>query len=408
MRSVRYLAAEIRRLAEEERRMAFIAGPRQVGKTTLARRLLEAAGCSGLYFNWDVEPHRRAILKDPVGFWRNAAGDRRDPLIALDEIHKYPRWKRFLKGLFDAVSKEARFLVTGSGRLDLYQKGGDSLFGRYGLYRLHPFTVGERIGSDPSRDPDEIFSTGVERRPPASAGEALEAIDRFTGFPEPLFAADEARLVRWRRARHAQVLREDLRDLTRIRDIGLIDALVELLPERVGSPLSLNALREDLGVAFGTVQGWIAALERLYYVFEIRPFAGKLVRTLRREGKVYLFDGGVIEAPGPRFENLVALHLRKACDWWTDMGRGVFDLHYVRDKEKREVDFLVTRNRKPYLLAETKLRKEGTSPDLLYFAERMNPKFAFQLARAADADSFSRASGGITHLAAARFLAVLP
>lgn len=314
---MRSLTAELLRFLSEEKKMAFIAGPRQVGKTTLAKHILSRAGKDGGYFNWDVESHRKAILKDPESFWAGAGR------IVLDEIHKYPRWKRFLKGLHDATTPGVEVIVTGSGRLDVYQRGGDSLFGRYGLYRLHPFTLGELL--DPGRDPlppAEFWRRVIESEPVAGAEEALERLERFTGFPEPLFAAAETRLRRWRRSRKHLVLREDLRDLTRIRDVGLLEAMVELLPERVGSPLSLNALSEDLGVAYGTVRCWAQTLARLYYLFEIRPYAGKLARTLRREAKAYLFDGSEIASPGPRFENLAALHLRKLCDAWNDRGLG--------------------------------------------------------------------------------------
>lgn len=167
----------------------------------------------------------------------------------------------------------------------------------------------------------------------------------------------------------------------RIREIGLVDHLVELLPDRVGSPLSVNALREDLGVAFETAKAWLATLGRLYYAFELRPFAGKLARTLRREAKVYLFDFTEIDDPGARFENLVALHLTKLVDAWNDRGHGDFALWYVRDKERREVDFLVTERRRPYLLVETKLADDRVSPALRYFRDRLKPRHAVQLMR---------------------------
>ncbi len=394
----------------QERKMAFVAGPRQVGKTTLARTLLNETGSGQGYFNWDIEPHRRAIIRSPVDFWAAAALNTTDPHIVLDEIHKYPRWKRFLKGLYDASAESVRMIVTGSGRLDIYQRGGDSLLGRYNLYRLHPFTVGEllKTNRDSLRPPEKALRKILSDAPPAGAKEALESIEKFTGFPEPLFAASTSRLQRWRTARHHLVLREDLRDLTRIRELGLIESLVSILPDRVGSPLSLNALREDLGVAFGSVRDWVLALGRLYYLFEIRPYAGNLARTLRREAKVYLFDGSDIEQEGARFENLVALHLLKACDAWTDMGFGEFTLHYVRDKEKRKADFLIVRNRKPWLLIEAKQSSLNSAPALSYFHARLKSSYAFQVVRDIPAAFLSRRVGGVTVVSAARFLACLP
>lgn len=410
METERYLASELGRLLREEGKMGFVSGPRQVGKTTLVRHLLRKSGCAGGYFSWDIEAHRKAIVRDPEGFWKPSVSSDRQPVVALDEIHKYPRWKRFLKGLFDAAGQEVKILVTGSGRLDVYQRGGDSLLGRYGLYRLHPFSVGELLAAKPGNapGPEEALVEKLTGHPVSGAEQALSTLERFTGFPEPLFVAREERLRRWRRARHNLVLREDLRDLTRIREIGLIETLVELVPERVGAPLSLNALREDLGVAYGTVKGWVEALERLYYFFEIRPYAGKLARTLRREAKVYLFDWTSIETEDLRFENVVAWHLHKACDYWNDLGKGDFKLHYVRDKEKREVDFLVTKDKKPYLLAEAKLSTQETAPALRYFAEKLKPPHVFQVARQGHADALSKRTGGIWHVSAVRFLAALP
>ena len=341
---MRYIAQPVAE-ALADRKMAFIAGPRQVGKTTFARSLLQAPAAA--YFTWDLETHRRRIMHSPGDFWSPAAGQR----IVLDEIHKYPRWKRLLKGLYDTRRDDVEIIVTGSGRLDVYQKGGDSLLGRFVLNRLHPFSVGELLanGQQLLLSPEHFIARLGQQERIAGSTEAMERIDRFTGFPEPLFAGSMDKLRSWRRTRRELVLREDLRDLTRIRELGLIDQLAELLPERIGSPLSVNALREDLGVAFDTAKGWLETLQRLYYLFELRPYAGKLARTLRREAKVYLFDHTLIENEGARFENLVALHFRKLVDAWNDRGAGDFSLCYVRDKERREVDFLITHGRKPWL-----------------------------------------------------------
>lgn len=405
---MRYLTRELERFLAEERKMALVAGPRQVGKTTLAKQLLSSAGQESKYFNWDIESHRKAILKDPETFW-SAFGPEprgRSPRIALDEIHKYPRWKRFLKGLYDSVGAKAEIVATGSGRLDVYQRGGDSLFGRSGLYRLHPFTLGELLASDrrAGPGPDGFWSELLGSGAAAGAEGALGDLERLTGFPEPLFAGTDRRLRRWRRARRQLVLREDLRDLSRVRDLGLVEALVALLPERIGAPLSLNALSEELGVAYGSVRVWIETLARLYFLFVVRPYAGRLARTLRKEAKVYLFDFSEIEAPGPRFENLVALHVLKLCDAWNDWGHGDFELRYVRDKEKREVDFLVTESGKPYLLLEAKHSGLGFSPSLMYFSERLKPDHAVQLARQAPPDLARKGPSGALLVSASRFL----
>lgn len=403
---MRYLKPLIERLAITKHKMALISGPRQVGKTTLARSFLEAREA---YFNWDIEEDRQAILKSPGRFWQHRGAT---PVgrIVLDEIHKYPRWKRFLKGLYDDVGRDLEILVTGSGRLDVYQKGGDSLLGRYGLCRLHPFSVGEMIRPDRQsvRPPEECLATITENEAPVEAKGFFDLVKRFSGFPEPLFGGSEEDLVLWRRAHRQLVVREDLRDLTRIREVGLIDQLISLLPRRIGSPLSINSLRKALNVSFGAVQGWLATLERLYFLFEIRPYAKRLARALRREGKVYLFDGTSIEDEGARFENLVALHLKKACDAWSDWGFGDFDLHYVRDKEKREVDFLVVRNQQPYLLVECKRSEDDPFPPLRYFRERLKVPHAFQVIEKFSASLSKCPREGIILCSADRFLGGLP
>lgn len=405
---MRYLTAELTRCLARERKMIFISGPRQVGKTTLARSLLAKGAVTSGYFNWDIDAHRKAILKNPDGFWlsQGLTLPKNRVRLVLDEIHKYPRWKRFLKGLYDAHGRELEILVTGSGRLDVYQRGGDSLFGRYALYRLHPFTLGEFLKRDRAGvfSPSAFWNALTETSPPNGAEDGLKKLERFTGFPEPLFAGSPRRMLRWSRSHRDRIIREDLRDLTRIRELGLIESLAELLPGRVGSPLSLNSLREDLNVAFETVQTWIQALDRLYYLFEIRPFAGTLAGALRREAKVYLFDFTVIENAGARFENLVALHLKKLTDAWNDWGFGDFDMHYVRNKQKKEVDFLLTDRKKPYALVEAKLSDREADPSLRYFEERLKPRYAVQVIRES---SLPRRQGRILLVPAAHFLSLI-
>ncbi len=407
---MRYLTAEIERLLAEERKMSLIAGPRQVGKTTLAKHLLTRSKQTSAYFNWDIAADRQLILKHPDDFWMRKEALTKPPLrLALDEIHKFPRWKRFLKGLYDAHRDNLQILVTGSGKLDVYQRGGDSLFGRYHLYHLHPFTVGELLSPDRSfvSTPDSFVEQILDSESTSAHTEALEAIERFTGFPEPLFAESEARLRRWARSHEQLIIREELRDLTRIRELGLIESLVSLLPERIGSLLSVNALRENLQVRFETVQNWLASLERLFFLFTIRPYAGKLARTLRREEKVYLFDFTAIRDSAARFENLVALHVLKLCHLWTESGHGDFQLFYVRDREKREVDFLITEHRRPFALIEAKLTASEVDSSLRYFTERLKPKYSIQIVRTPDRFKNAFETHGILLTPASQALAVM-
>ena len=407
---MRYLTNEIERLLNEEHKMAFISGPRQVGITTLAKHILKNLSHDSVYFNWDIVSDRRLIMQHPDDFWaRKGQSGKKPVIIVLDEIHKFPRWKRFLKGLYDEHRDNIDILITGSGKLDVYQKGGDSLFGRYQLYHLLPFTLGEMLSFDRSfvSSPDDFMKNISDAENSSASEEALQMLESFTGFPEPLFAESQTRLRRWSHSHEQLIIREDLRDLTRIRELGLIEALVNLLPERIGSPLSINALREDLGVRFETVQNWLAALSRLYFLFTIRPYSGKLVRTLRREEKAYLYDYTPIRESGPRFENLVALHLYKLCHLWTDFGHGTYELFYVRDREKREVDFLITERKKPFALIEAKLCASEIDPSLRYFKERLKPKYTIQIVR--HPEQFNKAiySNGILLAPATQALAIM-
>ncbi|MBI4212607.1 MAG: ATP-binding protein [Deltaproteobacteria bacterium] len=400
---MRYILHDLEVLLDKEKKMAFVAGPRQVGKTTLAQAMLKATSSQEGYFNWDIDDHRRAILKDTQLFWQSVSP--RIKCLVFDEIHKYPRWKKFLKGFYDAHRNDIEIIVTGSGRLDVYQRGGDSLFGRYHQYRLFPYSVGELVFKEKSpRSPEEAMAFLLESYEPSSAS-AFEQLWNFNGFPEPLFQANKRALGRWQNDHHHLILREDLRDLTQIRELGLVENLIALLPERVGSPLSVNSLRENLEVNFKTVQNWLMNLDRLYYLFFLRPYTGKLARTLKREEKVYFYDWSELHDEGKRFENLVALHLLKTCAYWTDAGYGQFSLHYVRDKEKREVDFLICKQHMPFALIEAKYAADNIDSSLPYFKDRLKPKFAFQVIGSGKEPDFLKRSGDIYLCAAPRFLA---
>lgn len=393
-------------------RMAFVVGPRQVGKTTLARRLLRERGSSDLYRNWDDLGWRRAVTRDPYGFidaYRPKAGTGK-PLIALDEIHRFPGWKRYLKGLWDTRQDRVDVIVTGSGRLDVYQKGGDSLLGRYHQYRLHPLSLREVV--DPSH-PATDYEPGqtLERlihaagAPPRRVRDTFEALLRWGGFPEPFVKQDPRQLRRWHRERRDLVVREDLRDLSRIQLLSHVEELVELLVLRAGGILSYNALREDLQVALDSVRLWVGYLERLYFVYRVRPYAARLPRALRREPKVYLWDWSEIADPGVRFENMVASHLLKWCHFSEDWGHQPLELHFVRDKEKREVDFLITKEKRPWLLAEVKLSRTAPGSAIHYFADKLGVKHKFLVV----AEHQQPGSAGDVHvLDAPSFLACLP
>ena len=361
---------------KEFRQMAFLSGPRQVGKTTLS---LEASSTIPLhfYFNWDNDDHRVLIIQGPQAVAEKASLDLLQkgplPIIVFDEIHKYRKWKRFLKGFFDTYEKKCRIVVTGSARLDVYKRGDDSLMGRYFLYRVHPLTVREII--DPSLPLQEI-------QPPSPIDAAdHEALLQFGGFPEPYLKRSRTFFNHWRRLRFEQLLREDLRDLSRIQELSEIQLLAEILQEESSHALNYAVLATKIKVSAPTLQRWIDLLKKLYFCFTIQPWSKNLSRSLIKEPKIYLWNHALVEDRGARLENLVASHLYKAVQFWTDCGFGEYELYYLRDKEKREVDFLVTKNRKPWFLVETKTSgNHGLSRWLYYFQEKLQAQHAFQLA----------------------------
>lgn len=354
----RYLQPALAEFAFSDGKMAFVSGPRQCGKTTLARNLLrEREG--GRYRNWDDVEFRRAWAKSPKS--AVPSGKETRPLLVLDEIHKDRRWKSALKGVYDTLEAPCDILVTGSARLSIYHKGGDSLLGRYRHFRLHPFSLREFLTPAPS-SPDTLLERLFQGETEASGGNALADFLKLGPFPEPLLSGSERKARIWRRHRRELIIREDLRDLSRIPDLARIEMMAALLPERVGSPLSLNALREILEVSYDAVKRWLRHLEDLYYLFPVRPYHRSIPRALKKEAKVYFWDFAEVDGEGARFENLMAAHLLKACHFWTDTGEGTFDLWYLRDKAKREIDFLVTRDGRPWLPVEAKRRETTPSP----------------------------------------------
>jgi uncharacterized protein len=364
-------------IIEQDKKMAFVSGPRQVGKTTLARQYQTQFG-QGLYLNWDIPNHQKRILTDPLFFEK----ENRDPenpfLVVLDEIHKYARWKNFLKGSYDQGKDDFRFLITGSGRLELFKKGGDSLLGRYFSVPLFPLGIGELKGKLTTL---QNFKTMLDSPPSVSAEgrEWYSHLFRFSGFPEPFTRGTSNFYNRWFAERKTLLLREDIRDASAIRDISLLEHLAHLIPDRVGNPLSLNALKIDVGVAFETIRNWILLLEQFFYLFRLAPFTVRLTRTLKKENKAYLYDWAEIENEGLRFENLVAMHLLKAVRLWKAMGDGDLRLHFLRDKEKREVDFVLSEKGNPLCLVECKATEERLAPNLLHFQKKLSVPTAVQV-----------------------------
>lgn len=384
---MRSIAPSIERDLKDK--FVFIAGPRQVGKTHLAQEIQRKLG--GKYYNWDLAEDRTKIL---------TKGFLHDHFAILDELHKYPRWKNFIKGIYDKFHQDLKVLVTGSARLDIYRKGGDSLFGRYFLYHLHPFSVGELEHPSVIGKPEQL----LQEDPQIANANTMENLFKWGGFPEPLFTGTQERHNRWSSQRNELLIREDLRDLTQIHLLSLVEHLMLLLPSRIGSILSVNSLKEDLQVSFNTVKAWLEILERLYVVFSLKPYSKKLHRSVHKERKLYLWDWSQVKDEGARFENFVASHLRKAVHLWRDLGMGNFDLWILRDRDRREVDFCITQDHQPWLLVETKLAETIPSETLIYFSKRLNVP-ALQLIKTPDVDKHE---GGVRVLSANRWLAKLP
>ena len=347
----RYLRSQVE--ADLVRKMVFVAGPRQVGKTTLG---LSLPGAREGYLNWDIAMHRERILRRelPTG-----------SLWFFDEIHKYRSWRNYLKGLWDGRPANLQILVTGSARLGWYRYSGDSLQGRYHLLRLHPLSVAE-LAVDSKEDFAQLLNLG--------------------GFPEPFFSGSEVEARRWSREYRNLLVREEITALERIQDLGNLELLVLRLPDLVGSLLSLNALREDLQVSHKTVGNWVAALERLYVLFRISPFGVPTIRAIKKAQKHYLFDWSLVPDDGPRFENLVACHLLKWVHFQQDSQGRDLDLKFFRDTDGREVDFVVTDRRKPVLAVECKLSDYRPDRSLRYWKKRFPECAAWQLTGVGDRD----------------------
>ncbi|MCB1119038.1 MAG: ATP-binding protein [Chlamydiia bacterium] len=371
----RYLTEAV--LEDLEHKMVFLSGPRQVGKTTLSRELIGEHYPHAAYCNWDFKDDRKKILS---GSWDASAN-----LVIFDEIHKYRRWKNLIKGYYDKWKERFKFLVTGSARLNVFRRGGDSLQGRYHSFRLHPFSLTECFGLRIEQKPfhDLLFS----EIPPSH--EDLNLLVHYGGFPEPLIRQNERHLRRWHKEKIERLFQEDVRDLETIRDLSLMEVLSDLLPNRVGSLLSLNSLREDLEISHRSITHWMNVLEKLYYHYRIYPYVSQKIRSLKKEPKLFLWDWSEVIDEGARWENCIGSHLRKFVHYLQDYQGYQAELYFLRDRDKREIDFLVTINQKPWFACEVKLTNHNLSTHLNYFAERINIPFTYQVTLEEGVDHFS-------------------
>lgn len=363
------------------RQMVFLSGPRQTGKTTLSQ--LCATDYFSHYFNWDNVNDRELILSGIDKIAQTLQSDvltssEKMPVIILDEIHKYTDWKSFLKGAFDVIETDdkiadCKIIVTGSAKLNVFRRGGDSMMGRYFLYRIHPLSVTEIV--ERSQFEQETVS------PKAISDEAWENLLQFGGFPEPYLHANARFYQRWQKLKQEQLFEEDLREISKIYQINRIELLSQLLIRQAGNLTQYSELAKKVRVSEPTIRNWMSVLENLYYHFSISPWSENIARSLLKEPKVYLWDWSLVQDVGAKIENLVAAHLLKAVHFWTDIGLGDYQLYYLRDKEKREVDFLVTKNKKPWLMVEVKNACSGhLSPHLHHFNRQLSVPHVMQVA----------------------------
>jgi hypothetical protein len=360
----------------KNRQMFFLMGPRQVGKTTLCLHLKNIDKGDFFYMNWDNTDDREVLLKGPkaIATYLNLDKARKTPpIVIFDEIHKYRDWKLLLKGFFDTYSHsgEVRIVVTGSARLDIFKFGGDSLMGRYFRCRIHPFSVAELI-----RD---VAPEGEISLPSFLSQKKFQDLYTYGGFPEPFTQADPNFYQQWKQLKLQQLFYEDIRDLTRVQEIRQIELLAIHLQRQVGSLTNYTNLANKIRVSVETIRRWVETLHQLYYSFQIAPWSKNVTRSLLKEPKIYLWDWSLVEDEGARVENFIASQLLKACHYWIDKGLGQYDLYFLRDKEKREVDFLVTKNNQPWFLVEAKRSQGPISPYLKIFQDQTNAKHAFQI-----------------------------
>jgi len=349
----RYLDDQVH--ADLTQKMVFLTGPRQVGKTTLSQQLIQQLG--GQYLNYDVAADRANIMHQR---WSPRA-----PLLVLDEIHKMPSWKTWLKGVYDGKPSTQQLLVTGSARLDTFRQGAESLAGRFFGLRLHPISVREwceQTGATPEAALTHLLERG--------------------GFPEPCMAASNEQAERWRRQYFDGLVRDDVLEFSRVQEVGAIRMFAQMLRSRVGSPLSLASMARDLAVSPVTLKKYLDILEALYIVFVVRPYHHNIARSLLQSPKVYFYDTGLVDGDeGLRFENMVATALLKNVQWQHDTQGKEVALHYVRTKDGAEVDFAISDKGHLTHLVECKLSDEKPHKALQRFAQELAPVQAVQVVR---------------------------
>ncbi len=372
-------------------KMVFLGGPRQVGKTTLSRDIIAKNHFSSYsYLSWDSKSDRERILNEKLVDAE---------LIIFDEIHKYSKWKTAVKGFFDKRIRNQKIIVAGSAKLSAFRRGGDSLQGRYHYFCLHPFSLSELHEHAPSLTPFEALNFSENL-----AKDSVNHLLKFGGFPEPLLKKSDRLLRRWHKERVERLCREDVRDLTSIRELSSMQLLVDMLPDRVGSILSINAIREDLEVSHKSAATWLDVLESLCYSYRIYPYQNNKIRSIKKDAKLYLWDWSEVKDKGAQFENFIAGHLLKTVHYLANYEGYNANLYYLRDKEKREVDFIVTLDEKPWFSVEVKYSNPSITSPVKYFKEKLNIPFSFIVTKEEQPEYIKH---GIKVISASKFLSGL-
>ena len=329
-------------LDDLKKKIVLLTGPRQCGKTTLSKMLSDNFD----YLNFDNPEHRLGLLE--------RSWDRSKDLIIFDELHKLKNWKSWLKGIYDTEGVDPRIIVTGSAKLDTYKKVGDSLAGRFFQFRLHPLDLKEIKKADNSVNLqnvlDQLLDTG--------------------GFPEPYLEGSKRFYNRWKRSHLDIILKQDMIILENIREITSIETLIQMLRKRVGSPISYASLAQDLQCSDKTVKRWLTVLENMYVIFRVPPFHKNIARSILKAPKYYFYDTGqVIGNSGIKLENVTACALLKEIHYLEDCFGEQAQLYYVRTKDNKEIDFLVTKDETPTMLIEVKWTDDTLNPSFSIFSK---------------------------------------
>ena len=342
-------------ISDLTKKMLFIGGPRQVGKTTLCKMIASLPQYQDKYqyLNWDNDEHRKIII--------NKQWHRDSKLIIFDELHKFHRWKQWIKGVYDCKEVGQQYLVTGSARMDVYKKGGDSLLGRYHYWRLHPLTI------------DEIPANITPQ-------DALARLLNIGGFPEIFLLGDERETKRWKKERFNRIIREDIRDLSFVKNLKLLELFLDALRARAGQLVVLSNIATDLQISSSTAKNWLSLIEYMYIGFAIYPLVKNIPRSIQKPPKFYFYDNSDVEnIYGTRLENLVATTLLKRLHFLEDYYGSDCKLHYIRDRDGREVDFVTIIDGVVEDLIEVKSKDSKISSALKYYKQKLNPKYTVQI-----------------------------